>query len=301
MSSMATDATVPMPRSAAPFRCIATGGSRKRAREQRADRIEGLAAQLSLPRAALSDVPDAGQLLCAGFEPVTQPFADPDPFHELAFPSALEAKRAIADHLGLPLAKLSPEQLEALNALLAHDVGQADGVGPCAAVISSPSIEDKTMLSDVMEHFGLRKSLHQVDYFDTEHHQQVLKDLKAAIYEGGIVALTGVVGSGKTLLLWRMQDHLRHEGQIEVAESLVFDVPRVTLSTLKLALYYDLATEKDGDLTGKPEKSERALMKVMRRCEKPIAFCIDDAHDLHGQTLRGLKQLIEKTRRRAVA
>jgi hypothetical protein len=24
-------------------------------------------------------------------------------------------------------------------------------------------------------------------------------------------------------------------------------VPRVTLSTLKLALYYDLATEKDGD------------------------------------------------------
>jgi hypothetical protein len=32
------------------------------------------------------------------------------------------------------------------------------------------------------------------------------------------------------------------------AESLVFDVPRVTLTTLKLALYYDLATEKDGDL-----------------------------------------------------
>ena len=51
-------------------------------------------------------------------EPVRQPFADPDPFHELTFPSALEAKRAIADHLGLPLAKLSPEQLDALNAVL---------------------------------------------------------------------------------------------------------------------------------------------------------------------------------------
>ena len=35
------------------------------------------------------------------------------------FPSALDAKRAIADHLGLPLAKLSPEQLAALNTLLA--------------------------------------------------------------------------------------------------------------------------------------------------------------------------------------
>jgi hypothetical protein len=42
----------------------------------------------------------------------------PDPFHELAFPSALDAKRAIADHLGLPLAKLAPEQLAALNVLL---------------------------------------------------------------------------------------------------------------------------------------------------------------------------------------
>jgi len=85
--------------------------------QQRADRIEGLAEQLSLPRAALSEHPALSAPLSA-FAPTTQPFADPDPFHELAFPSALEAKRAIADHLGLPLAKLSPAQLEALNTLL---------------------------------------------------------------------------------------------------------------------------------------------------------------------------------------
>jgi type II secretory pathway predicted ATPase ExeA len=66
-------------------------------------------------------------------------------------------------------------------------------------IISIPSIEDKSMLSDVMEHFGLSKSLRQADFFETEHHRQLLKDLKAAIHEGGIVALTGVVGSGKTL------------------------------------------------------------------------------------------------------
>lgn len=154
------------------------------------------------------------------------------------------------------------------------------------------------MLSGVMEHFGLSKSLHVVAYYDSEYHQHVFKDLKAAIHEGGIVAVTGVVGSGKTVLLARMQHHLREEGQIEVCESLVFDVQRVTLHTLKLALYYDLATEKDGDITGKPEKSERALMKVMQRCQKPICLFIDDAHDVHGQTLRGLKQLIEKTGRR---
>jgi type II secretory pathway predicted ATPase ExeA len=154
------------------------------------------------------------------------------------------------------------------------------------------------MLSGVMEHFGLSTSLHPVAYYDSEYHQHVFKDLKAAIYDGGIVAFTGIVGSGKTLLLSRMQRQLREEGRIDVCESLVFDVPRVTLNTLKLALYYDLATDKDGDITGKPEKSERALMNVMQRCQKPICLFIDDAHDVHGQTLRGLKQLIEKTGRR---
>jgi hypothetical protein len=76
-----------------------------------------LAEQLSLPRAALSEYPALSPPL-AGFTPATRPFADPDPFHELTFPSVLEAKRAIADHLGVPLAKLAPAQLEALNILL---------------------------------------------------------------------------------------------------------------------------------------------------------------------------------------
>ena len=44
--------------------------------------------------------------------------------------------------------------------------------------------------------------------------------------------------------------------------------------------------------------SERALMKVMQRCQKPICLFVDDAYELHGQTLRGLKQMIEKTGRR---
>jgi hypothetical protein len=91
---------------------------KKTPREHRVDRIEALAEQLVLPRAALSDAPTRSSTR-AGFEPLKQPFADPDPFHELAFPSVLEAKRAIADHLGLPLAILSPDQLEALNVLLA--------------------------------------------------------------------------------------------------------------------------------------------------------------------------------------
>ena len=154
------------------------------------------------------------------------------------------------------------------------------------------------MLSDVMDPFGLSQSVAPAEGFETEPHDPLLKNLKIAIYEGGIIALTGIVGSGKTVLLGRLQDQLREEGQCEVSDSLTFHVQRVTLDTLKLALDYDWATEKDGDLTSKTEKSERALIRVMRRYQKPIVLFVDDGHDLHAQTLRGLKQMIEKTGRR---
>jgi hypothetical protein len=85
--------------------------------QQRADRLEALAEQLALPPAALSESPTLSASFTT-FAPVTQPFTDPDPFHELTFLSALDAKRAIADHLGMPLAKLAPDQLATLNTLL---------------------------------------------------------------------------------------------------------------------------------------------------------------------------------------
>jgi hypothetical protein len=49
---------------------------------------------------------------------VIQPFADPGPLHELTFRSALDAKRAIAARLGMPLANRAPDQLATLNTLL---------------------------------------------------------------------------------------------------------------------------------------------------------------------------------------
>jgi hypothetical protein len=88
------------------------------------ERIEGLAEHLALPRAALSDYPTLSSSLSA-VKADTQPFTDPDPFHQLAFASAIDAKRAIADYLGMPLAKLSPQQLEALNALLAETLAKS--------------------------------------------------------------------------------------------------------------------------------------------------------------------------------
>jgi hypothetical protein len=66
---------------------------------------------------AIEDRPDVLIPLPGALLP-SQPFVDPDPFHEITFPSVIDAKRAIASYLGQPLAKLPPEQLDYINALV---------------------------------------------------------------------------------------------------------------------------------------------------------------------------------------
>lgn len=91
---------------------------RKSASDERADRIEALAAKLGLPRAALDGSQDTPMPALPAVAPPLQPFVDPDPFRELRFPSPIAAKLAIADYLGLPLAKLTAEDRGYIDTLL---------------------------------------------------------------------------------------------------------------------------------------------------------------------------------------
>ncbi len=96
--------------------------------QQRADRIEALAEQLALPRVALENSPEAALLLGNSEVPVIR-FTDPDPFQEFTYPNALAAKRAIADYLGIALAKLPPEQLDWINALVSGTLNKRQVLG----------------------------------------------------------------------------------------------------------------------------------------------------------------------------
>ena len=40
------------------------------------------------------------------------------------------------------------------------------------------------MLSDVMSYYGLSRDFQGAGYFETENHQQIIKELKAAIKQG---------------------------------------------------------------------------------------------------------------------
>ena len=149
------------------------------------------------------------------------------------------------------------------------------------------------MLTEVMEHFGLARDLHTAGFYETPHHKQVLKEIRAALPGGRLIAVTGLIGSGKTVFMRRLYADLGREGRITVSRSLSIDKGRVSLTNLVAALFYDMSPDKEPIIPTRNERRERALQALVRQGRKPVALFVDDAHDLHHRTLVGLKRLME--------
>lgn len=149
------------------------------------------------------------------------------------------------------------------------------------------------MRTEVMEYYRLTKPLNRAGYYETAHHSQILKNVRGAILEGRIVALCGVIGSGKTVMLRRLQQQLKEENRITVSRSLTAEKHSVKLSTLVAALFYDLSPGKKIRVPTRTEDRERELQELVKKSKRPVALFIDDAHALKDDTLTGLKRLMD--------
>ncbi|ECP6959254.1 AAA family ATPase [Salmonella enterica] len=164
---------------------------------------------------------------------------------------------------------------------------------PASETIFAKDNQEKTMRVEVMEHYGLTQSIESAGYYETAHHKQLMKDIKGTIREGRLIAVCGVVGSGKTVTLRRLQQQLMDENKIIVARSLSVDKQSVRLATLINALFYDLAQDKQVQIPKQGERRERELQELVKKGKRPVALFVDEAHDLNGNTLTGLKRLME--------
>lgn len=149
------------------------------------------------------------------------------------------------------------------------------------------------MRVEVMQYYELAQPLSQAGYYETEHHKQLIKDIKGAILEGRLIAVCGVVGSGKTVTLRRLQQILKDENRVAVAKSLSVEKHSIKLSTLITALFYDLAQDKLVQIPKQGERRERELQELVKKGKRPLALFVDEAHDLNGHTLIGIKRLME--------
>lgn len=98
---------------------------KKSARERRADRVAALAEQISVPRSALAGSDTAGSP-AADTSPARTPFTDPDPWHQIAYASALDARRGIAELLARPLGRLGDDDLQFVDELVSRTLDKVE-------------------------------------------------------------------------------------------------------------------------------------------------------------------------------
>jgi len=121
--------------------------------------------------------------------------------------------------------------------------------------------------------------------------KKIFSYIRDAIRQGGLIAVSGMIGTGKTVSLNQLKDSLSREGKVIVSQSRYVEKQKVQLSTLIAAIFYDLKNEKF--LIPHGELRERKLRELIRIERKPVVLFVDEAHDLPRETLKGLKHLIE--------
>jgi len=94
------------------------------------------------------------------------------------------------------------------------------------------------MLTEVMRYYGLARPPIDAGFFETDHHTQVLRDVRAAILGGRLIALTAIIGSGKTILSRRLRAELEHtyllrQQHLRLVRGASFELPAAALKHLQ--------------------------------------------------------------------
>ena len=95
------------------------------------------------------------------------------------------------------------------------------------------------MIHDVKQFFGLEKEFRNAEFLVTDGYQQIYNDIVSTIKEGYLVALTGIIGCGKTVAVRRIRHELKRKNEILASTSLTIEKHRVKVGILMHALFAD--------------------------------------------------------------
>ena len=145
-----------------------------------------------------------------------------------------------------------------------------------------------------LNYYGLNRLFQHAGYYETAQLKDLLERMKMEIRHGGLIALSGMIGSGKTVTLRRLREELKKDNDVIICRSLSVQKDRVGLDSLMVAMHYDLTMNKDYRIPNySKERWARELRDLILKKNKPVALFIDEAHDLARATLKGLKRLLE--------
>ncbi len=149
------------------------------------------------------------------------------------------------------------------------------------------------MILDALEEYGFIKPLSEAGFYATDKIKRLHDKIKSlALNFGSLIAISGTVGSGKTTFINELMYDLKKDGKCIVSYSYSSDREGVNVKTLLTALILDVNKSEKTSPTAY-ETRDRHLVSLMEEHNKPVVLFIDEAQDLHGNTLSSLKKLSE--------
>lgn len=136
--------------------------------------------------------------------------------------------------------------------------------------------------------FGFSRDPFKGVVCDTADAIRIGRILKVAVQSGAIVSIVGARGYGKTEAV----DTALKQLDVQVVTVRAADKARLLISDVEYAMIFDLSDEK-------PKRSKEVRARQLRRVlgeasrKGKILVVIEEAHRMHGMTLRALKTLRE--------
>lgn len=140
---------------------------------------------------------------------------------------------------------------------------------------------------EILMHFGFAKDPFSTDY-DTADQVRVRKLCSMAVNSGGVLAVVGERGIGKTVSVNRALASI----SAKIVRVQTADKPRVSIGDIETAMILDLSDET-------PRRSKELRVRQLRRIlgettgKHSVCIVLEEAHRMHGSTLRALKTLRE--------
>jgi len=131
------------------------------------------------------------------------------------------------------------------------------------------------------------------DIYMSEEHRYIYEAMTDAAKHGGFLAVIGEVGSGKSVMRRKVVEQLKKDGDTIVIFPQMIDKNRVNAASICDAIIMDLSEDRPSmKLEAKTRQVHKLLLERAKQGFRSVLI-IEEAHDLHTNTLKYLKRFYE--------
>lgn len=161
------------------------------------------------------------------------------------------------------------------------------------------TVEAEMISQEAMKHFKIFRNpfiddiQKDSDIYMSEEHRYIEAAMMDAAKHGGFLAVIGEVGSGKSVMRRKVVEQLKKDGDVIVIFPQMIDKTRVNAASICDAIIMDLSEARPSmKLEAKTRQVHKLLLERAKQGFRAVLM-IEEAHDLHTNTLKYLKRFYE--------